>query len=70
MLACYAIKSKCAFFYVRLNTAIAFRSLESAVSELNAAGLLGKNISGSGFDLDIVLHRGAGAYILRRRDRA
>jgi NADH-quinone oxidoreductase subunit F len=63
MLACYAIKSKCAFFYVRYEYGDAFRALESAVGELYAAGLLGKNILGSGFDLDIVLHRGAGAYI-------
>jgi NADH-quinone oxidoreductase subunit F len=63
MLACYAIKSKCAFFYVRYEYGDAFRALESAVGELYAAGLLGKSIFGSNFDLDIVLHRGAGAYI-------
>lgn len=63
MLACYAIKSKCAYFYVRYEYGDAFRALESAVSELYAAGLLGKNIFGAGFDLDVVLHRGAGAYI-------
>jgi NADH-quinone oxidoreductase subunit F len=63
MLACYAIKSQKAFFYVRYEYGDAFRSLESAVNEMYAAGLLGKNIFGSGFDLDIVLHRGAGAYI-------
>ncbi len=63
MLACYAIKSKCAFFYVRYEYGDAFRALESAVGELYTAGLLGRNILGSGFDLDIVLHRGAGAYI-------
>jgi NADH-quinone oxidoreductase subunit F len=63
MLACHAIKSRCAFFYVRYEYGDAFRSLESAVNEMYAAGLLGKNIFGSGFELDIVLHRGAGAYI-------
>ncbi|HEV3438741.1 MAG TPA: NADH-quinone oxidoreductase subunit NuoF [Gemmata sp.] len=63
MLACYAIKSKCAFFYVRYEYGDAFRALESAVAELYSGELLGKNIFGSGFDLDIVLHRGAGAYI-------
>src|SRR5690348_12305179 len=60
MLACYAIKSHKAFFYVRYEYGDAFRSLEGAVSELYAAGLLGQNILGSGFNLDIVLHRGAG----------
>ncbi len=63
LLACYAIKSKCAYFYVRYEYGDAFRALESAIGELYAAGLLGKNILGSGFELDIVLHRGAGAYI-------
>ena len=37
--------------------------LQRAVEEAYAAGLLGKNILGAGFDLDIVVHRGAGAYI-------
>jgi NADH-quinone oxidoreductase subunit F len=63
MLACYAIKSKCAYFYVRYEYGDAFRSLESAIGELYAAGLLGRNILGSNFEMDIVLHRGAGAYI-------
>src|ERR1700726_2692134 len=63
MLACYAIKSKCAFFYVRYEYGDSFRALESAIGELYGSGLLGKNILGSGFELDIVLHRGAGAYI-------
>jgi len=63
MLACYAIKSQKAFFYVRYEYGDAFRSLTSAIDELYAAGLLGQNILNSGFNLDIVLHRGAGAYI-------
>src|SRR6188472_3008870 len=63
MLACYAIKSQKAFFYVRYEYGDAFRALESAVNELYAAGLLGRNVLGSGFELDVVLHRGAGAYI-------
>jgi NADH-quinone oxidoreductase subunit F len=63
MLACYAFKSQKAFFYVRYEYGEAYRSLESAVAEMYAAGLLGQNILGSGFNLDIVLHRGAGAYI-------
>ncbi|MCE9565222.1 MAG: NADH-quinone oxidoreductase subunit NuoF [Planctomycetes bacterium] len=63
MLSCYAIKSKCAYFYIRYEYGDGFRSMQSAVEELYAAKLLGKNILGSGFDLDIVVHRGAGAYI-------
>ncbi|MDB5306527.1 MAG: nqo1 2 [Gemmataceae bacterium] len=63
MLACYAFKSQKAFFYVRYEYGDAFRTLQAAVDELYAAGLLGQNILGSGFTLDVVLHRGAGAYI-------
>ena len=63
MLACYAIKSQCAYFYLRYEYGDAYRTLQAAVDELYAAKLLGKNINGSGFSLDIVLHRGAGAYI-------
>jgi len=63
MLACYAIKSQKAFFYVRYEYGDAFRALTSAIDEMYAARLLGQNILGTGFDLDIVLHRGAGAYI-------
>ena len=63
MLACYAIKSECAYFYIRYEYGTAFRSLQSAIDECYAAGLLGKNIHGSGFNLDITLHRGAAAYI-------
>ncbi|MFM8273655.1 MAG: NADH-quinone oxidoreductase subunit NuoF, partial [Gemmata sp.] len=63
MLACYAIKSQKAFFYVRYEYGDSYRSLQAAVDELYAAGLLGNGIFGSNFDLDIVVHRGAGAYI-------
>jgi NADH-quinone oxidoreductase subunit F len=63
MLACHAIKSRCAYFYIRYEYGTAYRTLQAAIDECYAAGLLGKNIRGTGFDLDIVLHRGAGAYI-------
>lgn len=63
MLACYAIKSKCAYFYIRYEYGTAYRNLQSAIDECYAAGILGKNVFGSGQDFDIFLHRGAGAYI-------
>ncbi|MGL6073754.1 MAG: NADH-quinone oxidoreductase subunit NuoF [Fimbriiglobus sp.] len=63
MLSCYAIKSQCAYFYIRYEYGDAYRTLAAAVEECYQAGILGKNIFGSGFNLDIVLHRGAGAYI-------
>ena len=49
--------------YLRFEYIKAYRILEAAIAEARAAGHLGKNIYGSGFDLDIWLHRGAGAYI-------
>src|SRR6266700_7575066 len=46
MLACYAIKSQRAFFYVRYEYGDSFRSLTSAIDDLYVAGLLGQNILG------------------------
>lgn len=63
LLACYAIKSRCAYFYIRYEYGTAYRTLQAAIDECYTAGLLGTNIHGSGFDCDIYLHRGAGAYI-------
>jgi NADH-quinone oxidoreductase subunit F len=63
MLACYAIKSSGAFFYIRYEYGDAFRSMQAAIDELYEAKLLGKNILGTDFNLDVVMHRGAGAYI-------
>ena len=63
MLACYAIKSQCCYFYIRYEYGDAYRTLQAAIDECYAAGLLGKNILGTSFNLDIYLHRGAGAYI-------
>jgi NADH-quinone oxidoreductase subunit F len=63
MLACYAIKCQTAYFYIRYEYGLAFRVLQAAIDKVYAAGLLGKSILGTGFNLDIYLHRGAGAYI-------
>src|SRR6266702_3530389 len=43
--------------------ALAGRQVERAVEEAYAAGLIGKNILGSGYNLEVIVHRGAGAYI-------
>jgi NADH-quinone oxidoreductase subunit F len=59
----YAIRASHAFIYVRGEVTHVIRRLRHAVDEAYAAGLLGKNILGSGFDLDLVIHAGAGAYI-------
>ncbi len=59
----YACRVTTAFIYVRGELAYAGRQVERAVEEAYAAGLIGKNILGSDFSLDIIVHHGAGAYI-------
>lgn len=59
----YACQVATAFIYVRGEFAFAYRQLQRAVDEARAARLLGDNILGSGYSLDIIVHRGAGAYI-------
>jgi NADH-quinone oxidoreductase subunit F len=59
----YACNVKTAFIYVRGELAKAGRQVERAVAEAYEAGLIGSNILGSSYSLDIIVHRGAGAYI-------
>ncbi|MFN2320657.1 MAG: NADH-quinone oxidoreductase subunit NuoF [Dermatophilaceae bacterium] len=59
----YAIGCNHAFIYIRGEIVHVYRRLLRAVEEAYAAGHLGKDIHGSGFDLDITVHAGAGAYI-------
>jgi NADH-quinone oxidoreductase subunit F len=59
----YAIRANFCAIYVRGEVVHAVRRLHWAVREAYEAGHLGKDIHGSGFDLDIVVHAGAGAYI-------
>ncbi|MEK6666653.1 MAG: NADH-quinone oxidoreductase subunit NuoF [candidate division NC10 bacterium] len=59
----YAIGAHLAFVYIRGEYVQPWRIFSRAVAEAYEAGLLGKNIGGSGFDLDVIVHRGAGAYI-------
>merc|ERR1712232_1283602 len=63
LIAGYAMRARAAYIYIRgeyFNEAVI---LDEAIHEAYAAGLIGKNASGSGYDFDISLHRGAGAYI-------
>jgi len=62
-IASYAIRANKAFIYIRGEVPHAIRRVMNAVEQAYAAGFLGKNIQGSGFNLDIVVHAGAGAYI-------
>jgi NADH-quinone oxidoreductase subunit F len=63
IIASYAIRASKAFIYLRGEVVHVLRRLQAAVREAYAAGYVGGNILGSGFDLDIVVHAGAGAYI-------
>ncbi len=63
IIAAYAIGARHAFIYLRGEVVSVLRRLRAAVAEAYAAGYLGADIGGSGFDLDLVVHAGAGAYI-------
>ncbi|NLH72508.1 MAG: NADH-quinone oxidoreductase subunit NuoF [Verrucomicrobia bacterium] len=63
IIACYANDVHLAFIYIRGEFIEGARILDRALEEARAAGFLGRNILGSGYDLDIYIHRGAGAYI-------
>ena len=63
LLACYATRASVAYLYLRYEYGKAYRNLQKAVDELYANNVLGKNILGREFSLDVYLHRGAGAYI-------
>ncbi len=63
LIAARAIGSHLGFIYIRGEYVQPWRILSDAVKEAYDAGLLGKNVQGTGFDFEIVVHRGAGAYI-------
>jgi len=63
ILSCFANGVKLAYLYIRCEFTEGWKILENAIEEAKAAGFLGKNILKSGYDLEIYVHRGAGAYI-------
>ena len=62
-ITCFAIGAHTAYVYLRCEFALGLRRLQAALDEAYQAGLFGKNIQGSGFDLEVHTHIGAGAYI-------
>lgn len=62
-LSCFATRASTAYFYMRYEYPLAWQRVQAAVDECYAAGYLGQNILGSGYSLEVVLHRGAAAYI-------
>ena len=63
LLAGYAMRARAGYIYIRGEFIREAEVLEKAVAEAYDAGLLGKNAAGSGYDYDLFVHRGAGAYI-------
>ncbi len=59
----FALGANLSYIYIRGEYMWVFKILEKAIKEAYAAGWLGKNIKGSGYDLDLYVHVGAGAYI-------
>ncbi|MDP2140312.1 MAG: NADH-quinone oxidoreductase subunit NuoF [Gammaproteobacteria bacterium] len=63
MIAAYTIQASTAYIFLRGEYLQAEKLLKNAIAEAHGKGLLGKNIQGSGFDLEIILHTSAGRYI-------
>ena len=59
----YAIGAQKGFFYIRAEYPLAIKRIQHAIDTCRANGLLGRNIMGSGFDFDLEIRLGAGAYI-------
>jgi len=63
IIGAYAIGSHEGFIYVRQEYPLAVENVSVALEQARKYGLLGKNILGSGFDFDVKIHRGAGAFV-------
>ncbi len=63
LVAGFAMRARAAYIYIRGEYIREAETLFAAVAEAYAAGLVGKNACGSGYDFDVFVHRGAGAYI-------
>jgi NADH-quinone oxidoreductase subunit F len=63
IITAYAIGCHTAYIYIRGEFAAGARVLEQAIAEARAKGFIGENVLGTGFHLDVWVHRGAGAYI-------
>jgi len=63
VISCYALSIQTAYIYVRGEFALGAQRLMAAISEAEAKGFLGEKILGSGFSLQVRVHRGGGSYI-------
>ncbi len=63
LIGAYAIGCQKGFIYIRQEYPLAVEHLDQAISQMRELGLLGENILGTGFNFDIIVHRGAGAFV-------
>ena len=63
LVAGFAMRARAAYIYIRGEYIREAETLQKAIDEAYDAGLIGRNASGSGYDFDVFMHRGAGAYI-------
>ncbi|GAC1499775.1 MAG: NADH-quinone oxidoreductase subunit NuoF [Vulcanimicrobiaceae bacterium] len=63
LIGAYAVGCRHAFIYIRGEFKRGYEVMSQAASQARSAGLIGKNLFGSGHDLEFTIHRGAGAYI-------
>jgi len=63
LISCFALNAKTAYIYIRGEFPEGAKILERAIEEARAKNFLGRDMLGTGFDVEIYIHRGAGAYI-------
>ncbi|ANU08101.1 NADH-quinone oxidoreductase subunit NuoF [Paraurantiacibacter namhicola] len=63
LIAGFAMRARAAYIYIRGEYIREAETMQAAIDEAYEAGLIGKNAAKSGYDFDVFLHRGAGAYI-------
>jgi NADH-quinone oxidoreductase subunit F len=63
LISCFALNAKTAYIYIRGEFPEGAKILERAIEEARAKNFLGRNMLGTGFDVEVYIHRGAGAYI-------
>ena len=63
LVAGFAMRARAAYIYIRGEFIREAETLQAAIDQAYDAGLIGKNASGTGYDFDVFMHRGAGAYI-------
>ncbi|HEY3176786.1 MAG TPA: NADH-quinone oxidoreductase subunit NuoF [Candidatus Polarisedimenticolia bacterium] len=63
LISAYAMRASLIFIYIRGEFVLGHNTLARAIEQARAKGYIGGNVLGSGWDIDVILHRGAGAYI-------